>query len=108
MQFLTDSVDVSSSGQSQPIDITDDGGSVAWLFDLTALSGGVAPTVTVHWEHSPDGTNWYNVASEAALSAVGSRQRVVRECHHSRVRVRWVTTGGPSTATARIGVNATR
>lgn len=93
-------VDVSpANGQSSEVNMSGYQ-SVVWVADLTALAGGTSPDVTFTWQHSPDGTTWYDIASETALTAVGFRSRMVRENVFNTIRVGWVTTGTPTTATA--------
>jgi hypothetical protein len=81
---------------------------VSWVAELTALTGGTSPDVTFTWQHGPDGANWYDIATEAALTATGYKQRLVEENVMNYVRVRWATTGTPTTATATFLMQAMR
>jgi len=73
--------------------------NVSWIADVTALAGGVpAHVVTVIWEHSFDGTTYYALATEADLTAVGFKQRLVRESVMRFVRVRWTIGAGDQTS----------
>ena len=96
-------VDVSADGNSTAACIDGNSrarGNLAWIFELTALTGGTSPDVTVTWEHSPDGQTWFTIAQESALTAAGFKARLARENTLSHVRISWATTGSPTTATA--------
>jgi hypothetical protein len=90
-------VDVTTSGQSDTFDAMGVSEAV-WLAEMTALAGG--GTVTFTWQHSPDNSNWYDIASESALSAAGFKQRQDQENLFRFRRVAWATTGTITTATA--------
>ncbi len=79
-------------------------GTASWIVSLTALDGGTAPTVTFTWQHSPNGSTWFDIASESSLAAVGHKTRFVAEHLQRYLRVRWATTGTPDTATATVWI----
>lgn len=93
-------IDVSTTGQSNSFDVGHLN-SVAITADLTELTGGSGPTVTFTFQDSPDDTNWYTVNAEDALSAIGAKTQRLTSFHRF-VRVAWVTTGTPTTATASV------
>ena len=98
-------VDVSgASGNSNTFDLGMFKHMAAITADLTALSGGTSPDVTFTFEDSPDGTNWYTVSAESALSAIGAKSQRLT-AFHRYARVSWATTGGPATATASFHVS---
>jgi hypothetical protein len=58
--------------------------------DVTSVSAGDTITFTV--QSSPDNSNWYDLGSGAAISAVG--RQVVRETNFGTYfRIKWVVAG---------------
>jgi hypothetical protein len=79
---------------------------IAWLAELTALTGGTAPTLAFTWQHSHDGVTWFDIATEATLAVLGFKQRIVQENLLRFLRIAWVTTGAPATAVATFAIQA--
>lgn len=95
-------VDVSASGQSGILNL---GGAAvngaAFYFELQTLVGGSTPDVTPKVEHSPDAVVWFDLeASWTALTAAGTKTSLKTGPIFPFVRFDFVTTGGPSSATA--------
>jgi hypothetical protein len=100
-ELINLAVDVSATGQSAALDLSEND-NVCWVAELATLTGGTSPDVTFSWDHSPNNSNWYTIASEAALTAAGVKSRTTAENLFRFVRISWVTTGSPTGATANL------
>ncbi len=87
-----------ASGSSEVLD-TQGLTKPSFAVNLTALAGGTTPGVTITWQHSPDSALWLDIAAEAALTAVGSKHRFAPNSLMRFLRISWVTSGTPTTAT---------
>ncbi|SRR6266540_3849947 len=82
--------------------------------NLTALTGGTTPTVTVNIQQMDANGNWITIASTAALNAVGVAQLSVGQGHTAGAvvlsggsfRISWTVTGGPATCSFQVGITA--
>ncbi|TXS35072.1 hypothetical protein [Streptomyces sp. t39] len=88
--------------------------STCWVgVNLTALSGGTTPAVTVSLQQRDGNNVWHTLASTSALSAVGTAHFSVgagtANAHMLRAggqyRFAWTVTGTPTTCTFQIAMS---
>jgi len=88
--------------------------STCWVtVNLTVLTGGTTPTVTVSLQQLDANAVWHTVASSSALNAVGTAQFSVGAGMTTGAmlkaggsyRLSWVVTGTPTTATFQIALS---
>ncbi|MFJ2650869.1 hypothetical protein ACIO1C_29640 [Streptomyces sp. NPDC087420] len=88
--------------------------STCWVsVNLTALSGGTAPTVVVSLQQQDGNANWQTLASTSALSAVGLTQFSVGAgmtngamlLAGGNYRFSWVITGTPAACSFQIAMS---
>ena len=100
---------VAANGNSGDIEVS----AVKRLFlgvNLATLTGGAAPTVQFFVENKDEFGNYYPLFTGVALSAVGLQSASIGPGLSTNamiaryVRVRWVVTGAPATATAQISL----
>jgi hypothetical protein len=85
----------------------------AWVtVNLTALSGGTSPTVTVSLQQIDGNNNWITLASTSAMNAVGTAQFSVGTGMTNGAMLRaggqyrfsWAVTGTPATCSFQLGL----
>lgn len=95
-----------TSGQ-QEIPLTNDHGNFAVLINVTAATG-TSPTCVFSIEDSADGTTWFPVKANAAITAVGQYRVALTPLDgptQPRIRLHWVIGGTtPSFTFTAIGV----
>jgi hypothetical protein len=94
-----------ASGQSDVLD-SEELDKITWIANFDGFTGGTSPDITYTWQHSADNSNWFAIASEAALTAAGIKTRLVVENTMRYLRIAWVTTGSPTTATTDFYIQA--
>lgn len=101
------SADVSTTGNTDPLDAGDNG-SCAAVAELTALSGGSSPQVVFKVQTSSNSSTWYDVTSHAACTGTCTKTEYTLRTYMRYLRLTWTTTGTPSTATAHLFINCFR
>lgn len=62
------------------------------FIDVTAVTG-TTPSLVISVEDSPDGTKWYPVAANAAITAAGQYAFNITSEFADRIRIKWTITG---------------
>ncbi len=96
-----------ASGSSASFD-TEGHAECGLEIELTALSGGAAPAVDFKAETSTDNANWAIFYDPASCSAACDRSDFTKRSLHRFLRVSWVTTGAPATATADLAFSCAK
>ncbi|GAA4891003.1 hypothetical protein ACFPM3_20255 [Streptomyces coeruleoprunus] len=88
--------------------------TTAWVgVNLTALSGGTSPTVTVSLQQQDGNSVWHTLASTSALNATGTAQFSVGQGMANgamlfaggNYRFSWTITGTPTTCSFQIAMS---
>jgi len=97
--FQSTATDVSAASGSFTSMNAEDTGNCVFAAELTALSDGTAPTVAFKVRGSIDDSTYLDVSNTAILSTTGTAIFNVGATPKF-VKMSWVTTGDPNTATA--------
>ncbi len=76
------------------------------LLFIAATAVGAATSLVVKVQHSPDGTNWYDLVSFTALTAAGAELKVPTTAVLGRLRISAAFTGGTTTATLAVTLHS--
>ena len=102
IQILTSAAQA-ASGSSAPrtIPVEPEYGTLNLQVNLTALTGGTTPAVTVAVQWSHQGTTWADASPVDAFTAISAAKNVVQQFKVKGpfVRVTWTSTGIPTSVT---------
>ena len=102
-------VDVSATGAQAEWTDTEDAAAVIITALLKALSGGTSPAIQLNVQHSPDGVTVLDYGPlGSSLSAVPMTLSESYTTLHRFVRLAFVSSGTPTTATADLYITAKR